>query len=300
MYFNENSLISLNGDLKKMNHSLESLFAQTMHYGYGVFEGIRAYQTEDGAKIFKAEEHYERLKKSCEYLHIPFEYSVDELVAHTYELLEANGLQDAYIRPLVFAEANMSLTAPKQSQLMIAVWHWGAYMGDKLLKVKTSSYCRPHPRSTHIEAKACGHYVNSTLATIEAKEHGFDEALLLDSEGFLAEGSGSNLFFELNSKLYTPQLGQILAGITRATVIELCEDLNIEVEEGQFSPEMLKQADSAFFCGTAAEIIGFEQLDNYCFPLAWEQSLGKKLQDAYRNLVVEKNETWNLTATARP
>lgn len=287
MYFNENSLICLNGSFTKVDGDKKLLFYQTMHYGYGVFEGIRSYKTGNGTKVFKAHEHFDRLKKSCAFLHIPFHYSTDELVAYTYQLLEANGLQDAYIRPLVFAEPNMNLTAPAESQLLMAAWSWGAYLGEKLLKVKTSTYCRPHPKSTHIEAKACGHYVNSTLASVEAKSLGFDEALLLDSDGYLAEGPGANLFYEKDGKLFTPKPGNILPGITRATVLELCHSLGIAVEEGQYLPEDIYTADSAFYCGTAAEVVGFEKLDDYTFPLSWDHSLGKKLHTAYKNLVLE-------------
>src|SRR5690606_6736774 len=136
--------------------------------------------------------------------------------------------------------------------LMICAWEWGAYLGDQQLRLSVASYCRPHPRSVKIEAKVCGHYVNSILATTEAKRNGFDEALVLDSDGYLAEGPGANFFFEKDGVLYTPQLGNILPGITRATVLELGEKLGLEIKQGLFRPEELKTADSAFYCGTAA------------------------------------------------
>ena len=218
---------------------------------------------------------------------IPFDYKVQELVEATYELLEKNNLKNAYIRPLVYCAPNMSLTKPTSVSLMIAVWDWGAYLGEKLLRLTVSSYCRPHPKSIHIEAKICGHYVNSILATTEAKEKGFDEALLLDSDGFLAEGPGANLFFEKDGKLFTPQLGNILPGITRSTVLELADELDLEVEQGKFTKEDLFQADSAFYCGTAAEVVGIASVDDYQFPTNWNDSLGKKLQNAYSLLVRE-------------
>lgn len=286
-YFTNDTQLYFNGKFTKVEAGLSHLYDRTMHYGYGVFEGIRAYKTANGTKIFKVVEHFERLKKSSELLHIPFPYSIPELIEATYETLKQNNLEDAYIRPLVFCGPNMRLDQPDDTNILIAAWNWGAYMGEKLLKVGFSSYCRPHPRSTQIEAKACGHYVNSTLSTIEAKENGYDEALLLDSEGFLAEGAGANLFFQKDGKLFTPAPGNILAGITRQTVIEICQNLNIEVQEGEFVPEDLKNADSAFYCGTAAEVVGFESIDDYKFPLAWENSLGKKIQQAYINLVTE-------------
>ena len=295
MYFNEQTIILLNGNFVKAEESKTDLYSQTLHYGYGVFEGIRAYNTPNGVRIFKAQEHYERLKKSCELINIPFNYSIDELIEQTYKLLEINNFKDAYIRPLIFCSPNMSLTKPTGVSLMICAWEWGAYLGDNLLNLCISSYCRPHPRSTKIEAKVCGHYVNSILATSEAKFKGFDEALLLDSDGFLAEGPGSNLFFEKNGKLYTPKKGNILPGITRATVFELCQKLDIPLEEGSYLTEDLLKADSAFLCGTAAEIVGINSVAYKTFPLNWEKSLGKKLQTAYKNLVLERETSlsWN-------
>ena len=172
MYFNNETVLYLDGKFVKATESTTDLYGQTLHYGYGAFEGIRSYETEHGTKVFKAEEHYERLKKSCELVKIPFDYTVQELVEATYELLEKNNLKNAYIRPLVYCAPNMSLTKPTSVSLMIAVWDWGAYLGEKLLRLTVSSYCRPHPKSIHIEAKICGHYVNSILATTEAKDKG--------------------------------------------------------------------------------------------------------------------------------
>ena len=287
MYFNNETVLYLDGKFVKATESTTDLYGQTLHYGYGAFEGIRSYVTEPGTKVFKAEEHYERLKKSCELVKIPLDYTVQELVEATYELLEKNNLKNAYIRPLVYCAPNMSLTKPTSVSLMIAVWDWGAYLGEKLLRLTVSSYCRPHPKSIHIEAKICGHYVNSILATTEAKDKGFDEALLLDSDGFLAEGPGANLFFEKEGKLFTPQLGNILPGITRSTVLELAERLGLEVQQGNFTKEDILQADSAFYCGTAAEVVGIASVDDYQFPKNWNDSLGKKLQNSYSLLVRE-------------
>ncbi len=288
MYFNEQTTIYLNGEFVKATKATADLYGQSLHYGYGVFEGIRAYNTENGVRVYKATEHYERLKKSCQMINIPFEYDVDDLIEQTYKVLEVNNFTDAYVRPLVFCGPNMSLTKPNSVSILICAWEWGAYLGDNLLNVTISSFCRPHPKSTKIEAKVCGHYVNSILATTEAKDKGFDEAILLDTDGFLAEGPGSNLFFEKEGKLFTPKTGNILPGITRATVVELCKDLEIELTEGAFLPEDLANADSAFLCGTAAEIIGLQSLEKKNFPKNWNETLGKKLQTAYKNLVLEK------------
>ncbi|MFY7810294.1 MAG: branched-chain-amino-acid transaminase [Flavobacterium sp.] len=285
MYYNQETIIYNNGVFDKATNTITDLYGQTLHYGYGVFEGIRAYHTPSGVKVFKALEHYERLKKSSELINIPFEFDIDELIAATYQVLEKNNIKDGYIRPLVYCDPNMSLSVPSKVNIMICAWEWGAYLGEKLLNISISTYCRPHPRSTKIEAKACGNYINSILASTEAKQKGFDEALLLDSDGFLAEGPGANLFFEKDKKLFTPKLGNILPGITRATVLELCKKHDIEVIEGLYLPEHIKNADSAFYCGTAAEIVGFNKLDDYQFPLAWENSIGKKLKESYLELV---------------
>jgi branched-chain amino acid aminotransferase len=159
------------------------------------------------------------------------------------------------------------------------------FVGDKLLRVMGSPFQRPNPAGFKIAAKACGHYVNSILASQDAKAKGYDEALLTDMNGYVAEGPGANVFFEKEGKLYTPALGNILPGITRATVIELCATLNISVEEKLFTIEELKQADAVFFCGTAAEVIGWESLDDTKFPADWNNTLGRVLQQAYKDLV---------------
>ena len=295
MYYDQTTLLYLDGEFVKASEASTDLYSQTLHYGYGVFEGIRAYKTENGTSVFKAKEHYERLKNSAELISIPFNYDTEELVEVTYGLLDKNNLSDAYIRPLVFCDANMSLTQPNHVSLMICAWEWGAYLGDKQLRLTVSSYCRPHPRSVKIEAKVCGHYINSILATNEAKMKGFDEALVLDSDGYLAEGPGANFFFEKDGVLYTPQLGNILPGITRATVLELAEKLGIEVKQSLFRPRELETADSAFYCGTAAEVIGIESVDQIQFPKNWNDSLGKKLQDEYSKLV--RNPELKLSTT---
>ena len=189
---------------------------------------------------------------------------------------------------MVFCGPNMSLTIPTSVSIMICAWEWGAYLGDNLLNITISSFSRPHPKSTIIEAKVCGHYVNSILASTEAKANGFDEALLLDTDGFLAEGPGANLFFQKNGKLYTPKTGNILPGITRQTVLDLCQELNIEVIQGNYTVEDLQTADGAFMCGTAAEIIGLKSLEHQPFAKNWSDTFGKKLQTSYKNLVLDQ------------
>ena len=288
-YYNENTIIYLNGEFVKASEAKIDLYSQSLHYGYAVFEGIRSYKTVSGAtKIFKEVEHYERLKRSADALNIYYPYSTEELISATYEVLKRNNLQDAYIRPLVFAPANMSFTQNTESFITIEVWEMGKFLGDKLIKVMTSPFERPNPKAFKIEAKATGHYVNSIVASQDAKAKGFDEALLNDVNGFVAEAPGANMFYEKDGKLFTPSLGNILPGITRATVIEICNELDIPVEEKFFTTEELKDADAAFFCGTAAEVIGWESLDNIKLKKDWNETVSKIIQDAYKSRVIEK------------
>lgn len=295
MYYQPNTVLYLaegagEGQFMKASEAQTGLYGQTLHYGYGVFEGIRSYDTAAGPRIFKAREHYERLKRSCELIHIPFRYSVSELESVTYELLERNQLKDAYIRPLIYCDPNMSLNRPTGVNLMICAWAWGSYLGDKLLRVCLSSYQRPNPKSVKVEAKACGHYVNSILATVEAKDKGYDEGLLLDLQGNIAEGPGANFFCEKKGKLLTPPLGNILPGITRATVLEICDELGIPYEVRHIHPAELPSMDGAFFCGTAAEVIGIASINDVPFREPWSETFGYRIQKYYSAVVREKHK----------
>lgn len=287
-YYNDQTVLFLNGAFVKASEAKMDFYSQSLHYGYSVFEGIRSYKTVKGeTAIFKAEEHFDRLRQSAQALNMPYNWSNEELIAATFETLRLNNLSDAYIRPVVYAPANMSFNLNKESYIVIEVWEMGLFLGDKLLKVMTSSFQRPNPKAFAIHAKAGGHYVNSILASQEAKAKGFDEALLQDMNGFVAEGPGANVFMEKDGKLFTPSLGNILPGITRKTVIELCRELSIPVEEKNITPEELKTADAAFFCGTAAEVIGWESIDDYKFPLDWKDTMCRTIQIAYKNRVIE-------------
>lgn len=296
-YYDENTVLYLNGSFVKSSEAKMDFYSQSLHYGYSVFEGIRSYRTTNGeTKIFKAREHFDRLEQSAAALNMPYHWKTDELTAVTYEVLKRNNLQDAYIRPVVYAPANMSFVENKESFIVIEVWQMQPFLGEKLLKVMTSSFQRPNPKGFKIHAKAGGHYVNSILASQEAKAKGYDEALLTDMNGYVAEGPGANTFFEKDGKLFTPPPGNILAGITRATVQEICYELGIPVEEKLFTTDELIKADAAFFCGTAAEVIGWESLDGIPFAKAWKESLGKQVQDAYKDLVMEKEFEKSLAA----
>src|SRR5258705_11857405 len=248
MYYDKNTIIYFNGEFVKAAETKTDLYSQSLHYGYAVFEGIRSYKTvNDETKIFKGAEHFDRLKNSAGALNMPYQWTTEELVEATYQVLKKNNLQDAYIRPVVYAPANMGFVKNSESFLVIQAWQMGLFLGEKLLKVMTSSFQRPNPKGFKIEAKATGHYVNSILASQEAKAKGFDEALLTDMNDFVAEAPGANMFYEKDEKLYTPPLGNILPGITRATVFEICREHEIPVEEKLFTVEELKQADAAFF-----------------------------------------------------
>lgn len=287
-YYNENTILYLNGTYVKATEAKMDYYSQSLHYGYSVFEGIRSYKTVNGeTSIFKPEEHFTRLKNSAEALNMPYTWTNQELIDASYEVLKRNNLQDAYIRPVVYAPANMSFVQNTESFIFIEVWPMLPFLGEKLLRVMTSSFQRPNPKGFKITAKAAGHYVNSILASQEAKANGFDEALLTDMLGFVAEGPGANIFYEKDGALFTPSLGNILPGITRATVFEIGAEMGISITEKQITSEELKQADAAFFCGTAAEVIGWESIDNVSFKKNWNDTISKKIKEAYAARVIE-------------
>lgn len=298
-YYNENTLIYLNGRFVKAAEATMDLYSQSLHYGYSVFEGIRSYKTVDGStKIFKPVAHYNRLQQSATTINMPYSWDTEALIAITDELLAKNNLGDAYIRPVVYAPANMTFSVNTESFLVIQAWEMAPFLGEKLLRVRTSSFQRPNPGAFHLQAKAAGHYVNSILASQEAKAKGFDEALLLDMQGNVAEAPGANIFIEKNGKLFTPPAGHILPGITRATVIELAQSMHIPVEETHFTVQDIYTADAAFYCGTAVEVIGFASLDNQPLLLNWEDSVSRKIQQAYKQLVIQQPIAENIHALA--
>ncbi len=288
-YYNSDTIIYLNGEYVKAADAKTDLYGQSMHYGYSVFEGIRSYKTASGeTRIFKPVEHFDRLRRSAQALNMPYTWTNEELIEATYEVLRRNNQDNAYLRPIVFAPANMSFSLNTESFISIQTWEMQPFLGNKLLRIFTSSFQRPNPKGFIMEAKAGGHYVNSILASQEAKAKGYDEALLTDMNGFVAEGPGANVFYEKDGKLFTPSLGNILPGLTRKTVLEICAAQGIPVEEKVITLEELKRADAAFFCGTAAEIIGWKSLDETVFGLDWERSVSKTIQDAYLALVKEE------------
>jgi len=288
MYYNEDTIIYFNGRFVKAAEANTDLYSQSLHYGYAVFEGIRSYPVNGETKIFKAEAHYDRLRHSAAVMKMPFHYTTAQLVKLSYEVLLRNDFKNAYLRPLVICSPNMGLSKGKESFLTIQAWEWtNGYLANKM-RIMTSTYQRPNAKAFHIDAKVSGHYVNSILACQEAKDNGFDEALLLDANGFVAEGPGANVFIEKDGVLFTPARGNILPGITRATVIEICNELNIPVEEKFFTVDEMKEADTAFYCGTAAEVVELASLDETVFPMNWNDSLSAQIQKAYKCKVLQQ------------
>lgn len=292
-YFDKNAWIYLDGRFVNADTAGVDLFSQSVHYGLSAIEGIRAYNTHNGTRLFKAEQHFDRLRRSCEEVGIAFQWETDALVDKTYELLDKNNLRSAYIRPLVTTGRNMYLTPATDSSIIIAAWEWGPFLGTGLVRTTISPYRRPSPQSVPMAAKVSGQYVSSILATTEATKRGFDEAILLDHDGFVAQASSNNLFIEKDATLYTPALGPIFPGITRQAVIELAGVFHIDVVEKQLTPEELKAADSAFLTGTATGIVGVAAVDDVTFPVAWSDTLGATIQRSYKNLTLE-NENYEV------
>ncbi len=282
MYYDKNTTIYLNGQWLKAQDATTGLYQQSFHYGNGVFEGMRSYKTDNGAKVLKVREHFERLLYSAEKMYIDLKFSVDELEAICYELLEKNNMQDAYIRPLVYTDENMGLQPESHANLFMCAWDWGQYY-EKPVRAMTSPFRRPDPKSCHVEAKVTGHYTNSLIAIKDAKQKGFDEALLLDNHGFVAEATGANFFYQKNDTLFTAPRGNILPGITRSVIIDLAKQNGIKVEETHFTPDDVYNADGAFFTGTAVEINPIESLDNKKFTKQWQETFGHKLQQQFNH-----------------
>lgn len=285
MYYNNETVIYLNGQWQLAKDTSTGLYQQSFHYGNGVFEGIRAYATEQGAQILRAEAHYERLLYSAKMMHLDVDYSVEQLIQLTHQLLAKNNLQDAYIRPLVYAEEKLGLQAENKSNLFLCAWDWSQYFAAGELSMKVSPYCRPDPRSCHVDAKVSGHYVNSILAMKDAHNEGFDDALLLDQKGYVAEASGANIFFQKDGALFTPPKGNILPGITRSIVMELAAANGITVHEEFFTADELMAADGAFLTGTAVEIQAIGSINRQPFKQQWADTFGAVLQQQFHQHV---------------
>ncbi len=256
--------IWLNGEYVHWDKAEIHVLAHSLHYGSGVFEGIRFYETHDSrTAVFRLEEHINRLFFSAEAFEMDIPYSKQEISKVILETIRRNNMKSGYIRPIIFYGYGKMGLNPKGADLdvCIAIWPWGSYLGEEMVKVKTSSIIRIHPKSSETRAKITGHYANSIQANQEAVNAGFNEALLLDFEGNVAEGPGENIFIVENNKLITPEEGNILVGITRDSIFEIAKDNNIEVIEKKITLDELKNGDEAFFTGTAAEVTPIKQVD---------------------------------------
>lgn len=260
--------IWLDGKLVNWNEANVHILTHTLHYGMGVFEGIRCYECHDGSSaVFRLDEHVERLFDSAHVLQIKMPFSPEEIKQAIKETLKVNGQKEAYIRPLVFIGEGAMGVHPKDNPTRIAIitWPWGAYLGDeglvKGIRVHISSFTRHHVNIMMTKTKACGNYVNSILAKKEAVQDGYEEAILLDPEGYVCEGSGENIFMVKRGLIKTPPLTSILPGITRRCVFTIARDLGITMVEERFSRDELYIADEAFFSGTAAELTPIREVD---------------------------------------
>ena len=263
----------------------------TLHYGMGVFEGVRAYETPKGTAIFRLQAHTDRLFRSAHILGMAIPYNKDEIIAATLAAVRENQLKSAYIRPMCFyGSEGMGLSADNlKVHVIVAAWTWGSYLGEdgqkNGIRVRTSSYNRHHVNITMCRAKANGQYMNSMLALREAQASGCDEALLLDTEGYVSEGSSENIFIVREGVLYTPEITSALDGITRATVMQLAADLGIKVVEKRITRDEVYIADEAFFTGTAAEVTPICELDGRKIGIGKRGPITGKLQALYFDLV---------------
>ncbi|MEH6686039.1 MAG: branched-chain amino acid transaminase [Halopseudomonas sabulinigri] len=288
-------VIWFDGEMVPWREANVHVLTHSLHYGMGVFEGVRAYNTPDGTSIFRLQAHTDRLFDSAHIMGMKIPFTKEQLNEAQRAVVRENGLETAYIRPLVFyGSEGMGIRADNlKVHVVIAAWHWGAYMGEEALergiKIRTSSFTRHHVNITMTRAKATGAYMNSMLALQEAVSAGADEALLLDPEGYVAEGSGENVFIVKNGTIYTPEVTACLNGITRATVLALANQFDIPVVEKRLTRDEVYIADEAFFTGTAAEVTPIRELDCRQIGEGRRGPVTEKLQKAYFDLVTGQN-----------
>ncbi|MBI4685782.1 MAG: branched-chain amino acid transaminase [Nitrospirae bacterium] len=290
--------IWMDGKFVEWDKANVHILTHTFHYGLGVFEGIRCYETGSGPAIFRLQEHVERLFKSAHIFMMEIPYSRKEIESAIINTVKANKIKECYIRPIAYIGYGAMGLFPKGNPInvAIAVWPWGAYLGDegvqKGIRVKVSSFVRNNVNSQMSRAKASGYYINSQLAKKEAISCGFDEALLLDTEGYVSEGSGENIFIVRNRKLKTTPLTSILEGITRDSVMEIASDEGIEVIEERFTRDEVYISDEAFFTGTAAEITPIRELDGRAIGTGRPGEITKKMQSVFFDTVKGKNKKY--------
>lgn len=297
----QDGFIWFNGNLVEWRNAQTHVLTHTLHYGMGVFEGVRAYETQNGTAIFRLQDHTKRLFNSAKItgMHLPF--TMEEINQAHIEVVKANKLASCYFRPMAFYGSNKLGVAPDQNdvQVIVAAWPWGAYLGEegmqKGIRVQISSFTRHHPNITMIKAKANGNYMNSIMANTEATRNGYDEAIMLDSNGFVAEGSGENIFIVNDGKLYTPALDAALDGITRRTVMAIAADMDLTVTEKHITRDEVYCADEVFFTGTAAEVTPIREVDGRVIGCGSRGTLTTEIQQRYFDIVHGKNtkyESW--------
>ena len=298
----ESKFIWKNGELVPFEQATLHFLTPALHYGAAVFEGIRSYDTPKGAAIFRLREHAERLMNSAYVLGFrELPWTVDDLVTAHNDTVRANGFNDCYIRPLIYLDGggwNLNVDVGKPS-LMIAVWEWNNYLGEEALakgiRANISSFTRHHPNVSMTKAKISGNYVNSILAKTESVRLGFEEAIMLDPQGYVAECTGENLFVVKKGKIFTPATAPVLEGITRQSVVTIAADLGYEVIETPVSRDQLYNADEVFVCGTAAEVIGLSEVDFRKIGDGTSGAVTREIQNVYHDAIrgkVEKYESW--------
>lgn len=286
------------GKLVPWRDATTHVLTHSLHYGLACFEGVRAYKTVNGTAIFRLQEHTERWFNSAHIFNMRMPYDRETLTAAQREVVRANQLESCYIRPIAFYGSEKMGVSPKGAKVhvSIAAWPWGAYLGEegleKGIRVKTSSFARHHVNVTMCRAKFSGTYANSILANQEAVEHGYDEALLLDVDGYVAEGPGENLFIVKNGKLYEPELTSALIGITREAVIQLAGDIGVEVQARRITRDDVYIADEAFFTGTAAEVTPIRELDGRVIGSGRRGPITEKLQTMFFDVVNGRSEKY--------
>ncbi len=284
-------IIWFDGEMVPWREAKIHVLTHTLHYGMGVFEGVRAYKTDEGTAIFRLQDHTNRLFNSAHIMEMTIPFDKETINQATLDVVRDNSLEHAYIRPMCFyGSESMGIRATNlKVHVIIAAWPWGSYMGEDGLengiKVQTSSYTRHHVNISMCKAKANGHYINSMLALHEAIRHGCDEAMLLDNEGYVAEGSGENIFIVRNGVIYTPDLTSALDGITRHTIFQLAEDSGIKIEEKRITRDEVYIADEAFFTGTAAEVTPIREVDGRSIGSGSRGPVTEKIQKDYFDLV---------------
>ena len=294
-------VIWFDGELVPWREAQTHVLTHTLHYGMGVFEGVRAYHADQGTSIFRLQAHTERLFRSAHILGMEIPYSIDELNQAQRDAVAENNLDSAYLRPMCFyGSEGMGLRADNlRVHTIVAAWEWGAYLGkegmEKGIRIKTSSFTRHHVNITMCKAKANGNYMNSMMALQEALRDGYDEALLLDVEGYVAAGSGENIFIVRNGVIYTPELTSALEGITRDTIFTLANELGYDIREKRITRDEVYVADEAFFTGTAAEVTPIRELDGRAIGKGTRGPITEQLQTRYFDVVhgrIDKYTDW--------